>query len=196
MLAEIDMALANNEYVRALGQLDERNARGEALVVIDGQALHKHLTREVEALPMAAARAKVYELQVLFAAQANPGCGQVSNLAVAEGTQIAPPPVAAEVKNPAPTAALIAFGLPADGAKSKTGSAPIAAHPKRVPLRLAGQKSMHQRLTEAVSASACIGIIATSIWAGSLMPIHDGMKAPWAAMIEPAAIWLGMQLSE
>ena len=95
---EVEAALANEECVRALAQLAERDARGETLVVVDGQRLRDHLQRQVDALPLVQARRKIEELRPLLEAPAiqpitDPSVSiAATNLVVGEATS----PVAVE----------------------------------------------------------------------------------------------------
>lgn len=67
MLAEVDAALTEHALVKALAQLNAREARGEAIDVICGQALRAKLEREIAQLPLLRMREKIIELQTLIA---------------------------------------------------------------------------------------------------------------------------------
>lgn len=63
MLAEVGAELESNEFVRALVQLEEREARGEVLDVVCAKALRAYLEREISRLPATRARHKLMELE-------------------------------------------------------------------------------------------------------------------------------------
>ena len=48
MAAELEASLMRDQHVRALVQLDEREARGETLTVVDTIALRTTLQRHIE----------------------------------------------------------------------------------------------------------------------------------------------------
>ena len=195
MLAEIGAALAEFECVRALQQLDERNGRGETFDVIDGSALREHLTRQIDALPMAAARTKLHELQALLAAPSAPDC-QRHAMPAGPAADVAPLPAITGAETHALVAAPGASRIPVESVHQAPEAAPTVSMPRHVPLRQSRHKPMHQRLAEAASVSTCIAIVATSILASALMPMQMGMKAQLVSAIEPAAYWIGMILSD
>ena len=63
--AELDAQLDDDVHVRALAQLDEREARGETLDVIDATALRQSLLRAIESNALTHAKRKLMELRVL-----------------------------------------------------------------------------------------------------------------------------------
>lgn len=67
MLAEIDEQLANLEAVRALAQLNEREARGETLLAVCGKALREGLELQVAGHRLTRARAKLLEVDAVLA---------------------------------------------------------------------------------------------------------------------------------
>lgn len=66
MLAEIDDQLARLEEVRALAQLDEREAAGQPLEAVCGKALRARLETTIATHKLTAARRKLVELHALL----------------------------------------------------------------------------------------------------------------------------------
>ena len=63
--AELDALLNEDLHVRALAQLDEREARGETIVVIDATVLRQSLQRAIESNALTQAKRKLAELQLI-----------------------------------------------------------------------------------------------------------------------------------
>ena len=63
--AELDALLNEDLHVRALAQLDEREARGETIVVIDAALLRQSLQRAIESNALTQAKRKLAELQLI-----------------------------------------------------------------------------------------------------------------------------------
>lgn len=72
MLAEIDDQLTAFAPVRALHQLDAREARGERLDVVCAVALRAQIQAQIDALALSGTRRKVLELKALIGRQAMP----------------------------------------------------------------------------------------------------------------------------
>lgn len=126
MLVEVDEQLTRHELVRALAQLDTREARGETLDVVCPKALRAHLQREIGQLPATRARHKLLELSRIV----NPG------------TDTAAAPDAAAASE-TPIVDFVAYraakAVPAPTAEAPR-PAPAPAQPKkrvRVPARVA-----------------------------------------------------------
>ena len=172
MLAEVEATLANNECVRALAQLAERDARGEPLEVVDGQRLREHLQRQVDALPLVQARRKIIELQALVE------------------VPTAPPITATPVDTAATNLAVVTASAPVAGEPVRTKDDKVAVptietpaivpQQQSSPMRHIRQKSMHQRLAEA-AAAAGIAVLVVAIWAAPLSPAIDDLPMAMAA---------------
>ena len=63
--AELDALLNEDLHVRALAQLDEREARGETIDVIDTALLRQSLQRAIESNALTQAKRKLAELQLI-----------------------------------------------------------------------------------------------------------------------------------
>jgi hypothetical protein len=70
MRAEIEAALAADTAVRALAQLEARNAAGEPLTVVCGTTLKAALQGKVAANPMTIALRKIGELELVLSGEA------------------------------------------------------------------------------------------------------------------------------
>jgi hypothetical protein len=65
ILAEIDAALEENGFVRALAQLDQREAEHDPVTAIDGAELRDHINRRIDSLPLKQARNRIIQAQGL-----------------------------------------------------------------------------------------------------------------------------------
>ncbi len=72
MLAELDEQLMESSPVRALRQLDAREARGESLEAVCPLALRAWIVAQIDALPLSQVRRKVLELKAFIAQPAAP----------------------------------------------------------------------------------------------------------------------------
>ena len=162
MLAEVEAALANSECVRALAQLDERDARGEPLECVDGPRLRGYLQRQVDALPLVLARRKVVELRALLEA---PTAQPIPDTSVdIAATNLVMVPAAA------PVAAEPARGSDDEVAVPTVETPSIVALQRNKPVHQLRYKPMHQRLAEAAAAGAGIAVVVMSLWAAPLSP--------------------------
>lgn len=67
ILAEIDAVLEQNGFVRALAQLDQREAENDPVTAIDGRDLRDHVSRRIEGLPLKQARNRIIQARGLVA---------------------------------------------------------------------------------------------------------------------------------
>jgi hypothetical protein len=129
ILAEIDAALEQNGIVRALVQLDQREAEHDLVTAVDGADLREHLSRRIDGLALKRARNAIVEAKDLVA-----GALRVGAPKAAKGNVI---------------------GLAPDGGSSNPDEAAKAANPVPVtPLVRAAPhfKTMQERLAQAVES--------------------------------------------
>lgn len=93
MLAEIDDQLQRLDIVRALAQLDAREACGEMLEAVCGKALRQNLERQVAEHRLTRAKAKLVELQGVL----DPNAPESVPVAVVPAATVQATPVAADV---------------------------------------------------------------------------------------------------
>ena len=89
MLAEIDDQLGRLEAVRALAQLDEREARGDTVQAVCGKCLRATLEQQVAGHRLSLARAKIVAAQAILAPTS-----ELSGAVAAAETPTAVPPAA------------------------------------------------------------------------------------------------------
>ncbi len=166
LLAEIDSELADQACVRALAQLDERDARGETLVAVDGPKLRQRINKQIEALPLVAARAKVLELRAVLRTD-SPTAATVSATPVAN----VPEADAAPASVPEPARHVI----------------PVGTTIRRRPV---WQKPMHERLAEAAAAATGAAVIVIGLWLTPVLSLAGGPFAPLARTLPPSVSWL------
>ncbi|MDX2155590.1 MAG: hypothetical protein SFW09_03685 [Hyphomicrobiaceae bacterium] len=142
ILAEIDARLADTSCLRALAQLDEREANGESMDALDGARFRAHLTAKIAALPLVQARAKIVEARTLL-----------DHSAVA--TPDAPPAATNVIR-----LADVGAARQREASKAEPVSVKTAASPRPGPQF----KSMRERLAQATGVGITVASIALAGW--------------------------------